>query len=452
MRVKHGWLALFLFGVLMGCQNDPGTLGLSNSTFNKDFNVIVVDTITVKVSTVRLDSLPTSNTGILLVGGYDDAKLGRTQGEAYLQIGTGSGWTPPTEATFDSLVLIAHYSGYTYGDTSYVHKFEVRRVTQPFQIYTLPQFYLTEQQYSALYTSNSKFNTSAMRADMQPLGTRTLRSRAHSKDSVTVRLSDELGRQWLTMSKDQSPDIVEESRFLDYFKGISIGTDGTDQSVLGINTTNLRIRLYYKSYVGEELTQSYHDFPFETGLYNYTRVITDRSNTALSSLSLKNNELSTSQTDNMAFIQAGSGLVTKLTFPYLTRLLRLTNVLLVNQAQIIIEPVKGTYDDKFPLPKTLTLYHTDKSNLPIQRVSANYNVNAFQAATISFDKEFDTSTGYQFTVTQLAQALLSTDGDSDRGLLITIPPEEISKTFGRAYIGAGGDYRVRLKVWYTKAN
>ncbi|MEJ1238601.1 DUF4270 family protein [Chryseolinea sp. T2] len=441
---------LVCLSLLAECVNDPNTLGLSNSTFSSDYDVVVVDTVTVRVSTVLLDSFPTSNTGVLLVGGYNDAKLGRMQGEGYMQIGTGNTWTPPADAIFDSLVLIAHYSGYTYGDTTVAHNIEVRRVTQPFQVYSMPQFWINEGQYSALYTANSKFNGSAMRYSAQPIGSKKVRIRAHSSDSLMVRINDDLGREWLRLTKENSPDLIEDSRFSEYFKGICMGTDGTDESVIGIKTENIKIRLYYKTYVGEQLTQQYHDYTFTTNLFNYSRFTADRSQTSLNTLSLAADEVTSVKTDDMAFVQSGTGLVTKVTFPYLFRLLRLTDVLLVNQALLVIEPVKDSYNDQHPLPSSLTLYHTDKRNLPLQRVYANYNTNAYQSATISFDEEFDKSTGYQFVVTQLAQQLLSTDGSTDRGLLIMPDASQLNTTVNRAYFGAGGDYRIKLKIWYTK--
>lgn len=452
MKLKYGWLVFVFLGFLASCTNDPNTLGLSNSTFTSDYRVIVVDTITIKVSTVLLDSFPTSNTGLLLIGGYNDSQLGRMDGVGYVQIGTGTTWSPPTDAVFDSLNFIAHYSGYAYGDTTINHTISVSRIVQPFQFYTLPEFWINENQYSSLYTSGSKFNSSAMRYDAQPLGTRTVRIRPHSKDSIVVRLNDDLGKEWLRLTKEQSPDLVEANRFMDYFKGISVNSANSANSVIGINTENLKIRLYYKTYVAEKLTQQYHDFTFAAGQYNYTRFISDRTDTPLSALSLANNAIPSENTNGMSFVQSGSGLVTKLTFPYLTKLLRLTNVLLVNQAQLIIEPVKDSFTAEYPLPSSLTLYYTDKTNLPLKRVTANYNANAYQTATISFDNEFDTSTGYQFTVTQLAQSLLSTEASTDRGLLVMPTVDELSKSAVRAYFGHSGNYRVKLKVWYTKSN
>lgn len=443
-------LVVLMVSLLLGCVNDPNTLGLSDNTFSKDYGVVVVDTITVRVSTVLLDSFPTSNTGVLLIGGYDDQKLGRLQGEGYVQITTGDSWSPPTDAKFDSLVLVAHYSGYTYGDTTVAHNVQVRRLTQPFQVYSLPQFYINENQYSSLYAGGSKFNVSAMRYSSEPLGTGTVRIRAHSSDSLQVRLSDELGKEWLRLTQENSPELTDPARFIEYFKGICIGTDGTCKSVIGLKTENLKIRLYYKTYVNEELTQKYHDYIFSAGQYNYTRFVADRSQTQLSNLSIANDEVTSSKTDNIAFVQSGAGLVTKITFPYLYRLLRLTDVLLVNQAMLTIEPVKYSYNDDYPLPSSLTLYHTDKSNLPLQRVYANFNTSSYQSASISFDKEFDTSSGYQFLVTQLAEQLLSTDGSTDRGLLIMPPADQLKSTVNRACFGTDGDYRIKLKIWYTK--
>lgn len=450
MGFRYRWLALLLVVGTVACVNDPNTLGLSNSTFSSDYRVVVVDTVTVKVSTVLLDSFPTSNTGTLLVGGYDDARLGRIDAEGYLQITTGSVSSIVTDAVFDSLVLIAHYDAYSYGDTTSAPTFEVRRLAQPFQTWALPQFWVNENQYSSLYAANSKFNASAMRTVEQPLGTRTISIRPHSQDSITIRLSDDLGKEWLRLAKEKAADLTDASRFLEYFKGIQLGTSGTGGSVIGIKTENLKIRLYYRTYGGgDRLVEKYIDFPYSSGLFSYTRFEADRTGTSLNGLSVKNNEIFSGNTDNTAFLQSGSGVVTKLSFPYLTRLLRLTNVLLVNQAQLIIEPVKGSYSNTFPLPSSLTLYHTDKTNLPRQRVYANYNTSAYQMASVSFDDEFDTSTGYLFTVTQLTETLLGTDEDTDRGLLIMPPLEEMNKTVNRAYFGAGGNYRVRLKIWYT---
>lgn len=452
MRTKIGYVLLVMSLALSSCSNDPGALGLSNSNFSSDYGVVVVDTMTVSVSTVLLDSIPTSGTGSLLVGGYSDNKLGRLQAEGYVQVAMGSAWEPPANAIFDSLVFVAPFSGYSYGDTTQAQTFEVRRVTQDFKTYTIPQFWINEGQYSVLYTENSKFNSSATGYDPQALGTSSVKLRPNSSDSLSIRLSDTLGQDIFQMAKDQSTTVTESARFLEYFKGISIANvSATPSCVVGLNTTGLKIRLYYKQYVDEVLEETYHEFPFSSELFNYSKVGSDRSGTVLAGLSLQNDQLFTTTTGNESFIQSGTGLVTKITFPYITKLLTMSDVLLVNQAQLIIEPVKDSFNETYPLPDNLTLYRTDKTNLPLSRVTADYSTTEYQSAYISFDEEFDTSTGYNFTLTQYITDLLVTEGNTEKGLLIMPPPDEINKTVNKVTLGAGtgSTYRVRLKVWYT---
>ncbi len=450
-RVRQGWLMLFGNVCLLACANDPNTLGISNSAFTSDYGVVVVDTVTVDVSTVLLDSFPTSNTGSVLVGGYIDNKLGRMQAEGYLQLGVGNTWTPPADATFDSLVLIAHYGDYVYGDTLAPCTLEVWRLSQPFQTWALPQFWINEGQYSSLYAANSKFSSSAMRYYDTPLGSRTIQLRPGSTDSVMVRLDNALGQQWLAMAKDQSPDITEENRFQEYFKGLCLRTTGSENSVVGLTTEDLKIRLYYRTLSGERHIQANHDFTFVSGMYSYTRFLSDRSGTPLAGLTPENKAISAARTDDMAFIQAGTGLVMKLSFPYITQMIGFSDVLLVNQAQLIIEPVKDSFSDAFPLPSTLALYHTDQSNLPQLRVYANYNTSSYQTATAGFDKEFNRASGFTFTLTQYVQELVSTDGNRDKALLVMPAPDQLNTSVNRVYLGASGDYRVRLKIWYTQS-
>src|SRR5262245_8336861 len=93
-----------VMAALMSCNNEPGSLGLGNSVFDNDYSVVVVDTIKVVASTVLLDSIPTSGTGSILIGGYSDPALGVLNAEANIQLDKGETWEPPDNAIFDSLV------------------------------------------------------------------------------------------------------------------------------------------------------------------------------------------------------------------------------------------------------------------------------------------------------------------------------------------------------------
>lgn len=441
---------LILFSTFcISCTDEPNTLGVGNNSFAKSYGVVLIDTMTVAVSTVLLDSIPTSGTGTLLAGGYEDEKLGTLQAEGYLQLGTGETWEPSAAAVFDSLVLVAKYSGYSYGDTTTVQTFEVRRITQSFKSYSLPQYWVDERQYSALYKEGSLYNSSTIRSEAVPLGTRAVRLRPGSQDSLSIRLNDDLGREWLQLAQNKSTTISQQDKFLEYFKGIAISAASLS-CVTGFTTEDVKARLYYKQYEGEEWKQQFHVFPFSSERFNYSRLSSDRTGTILENLAQHNNEVEARETSDEAFIQSGSGVVTKVHFPYVRKMIDLKDLLIVNQAQLIIEPLKNSYNEDLPLPLSLTLYQTDKSNLPLNQLYADFSTDTYQSAYISMDEEFDTSTGYIFNITQYVQKLLSTEGNLEKGLLIMPPPDEISKNVNKVYLSAGSANRVRLKVWYTQ--
>jgi hypothetical protein len=447
---SSGMLSLLI--VWSSCDNEPGSLGVGNSAVDKNYSVVLVDTIKVAASTVLLDSIPTSGTGSILIGGYSDPKLGVLNAEGYIQVGIGDAWEPADNAVYDSLVLVMNYSGYHYGDTSSAQTYTVRRITAPFKTYSLPQFWVDEKQYSALYQASSLYNSSTIRYDASGLGSKTVRPRPNSGDSVTIRLDDGLGREWLILAKNESATIKELDKFIEYFKGLSIAVSSVPEAVVGFATEDIKVRLYYREYSDEKLVQRVHEFPFTTNLSYYSKISADRTGTSLEFLNNDNDELSAYETEDEVFIQAGTGVVAKVTFPYIRKMIDLEDLLIVNEAKLILEPVNDSYNERFSLPRSLTLFETDRSNLPLTQIYADYNVTEVQKASISIDQEFDKTSGYVFTITQYMQSLLSTEGNLQRGLLITPLSGEINKGVERVYLnaGSGSAYRIKLKIWYTQ--
>src|SRR6187551_2831865 len=81
---------LFTLG-LSSCQQDAGFLTLPDD-LDKNYSLAYTDTITLATSTVLLDSIPTSNTGALLFGKYQDPKLGLVDAKAFFQVGPATKW------------------------------------------------------------------------------------------------------------------------------------------------------------------------------------------------------------------------------------------------------------------------------------------------------------------------------------------------------------------------
>ncbi|WP_350340008.1 DUF4270 family protein [Paraflavitalea speifideaquila] len=92
--------------LLISCYKEPikfGDMGNDNYT-----RVITIDTITPILSTYVLDSFPTSNNNILLIGRWEDPLMGTTRANTFFQLGLPASianLTFPNDAVYDSLAM-----------------------------------------------------------------------------------------------------------------------------------------------------------------------------------------------------------------------------------------------------------------------------------------------------------------------------------------------------------
>ncbi|MEQ8533946.1 MAG: DUF4270 family protein, partial [Imperialibacter sp.] len=88
---------------------------------------IIIDTLTLDVSTVRLDSFVTSDTERLLVGRYEDEYIGEITSTSFFEVAYQDySFYPPAASRFDSLTLVLYYD-YNYFDTLQTQTIDVFR-------------------------------------------------------------------------------------------------------------------------------------------------------------------------------------------------------------------------------------------------------------------------------------------------------------------------------------
>jgi hypothetical protein len=444
-------LSIAIAILLFSCSDEPSEIGNVFKSGDVSYGIAFVDTLTVRTSTVLLDSLPTSWTGTLLTGRYQDSKFGTVQSTAYLQLGPSTGWTPDTDALFDSVVLILPVNGIYYGDTTATSTLSVHQVTEDFATHSLPLYWTDEGNYPYFNATSGLFNTSEFVYASSALGTKTFKPRPNSADTLKIRLSDNLGSSWMQEAKQETNFFRSYTEFHKYFQGLGITeTSATAGSVLGFDASGAKIRIYYREYSSGVLESTYFDLTYTTLYYQYNKISSDRTNTPLASLQPGNKILSSELTDNEAYMQAGVGIVTKVEFPYIKDLYNVNNILLINSAVLVIEPVHGTYSATRQLPFDLTLFHTNETNVPLSPVYGDYS-DDIQYATISFDEEFGTTTGYNFSITQYMQSLFSSTYSGKPALLVATPISGFRNSVTRVCFGGGDhpDYKMKLKIHYT---
>ena len=443
---------MLVIGLLMiSCsEENPATIGFSNNT--GEYKIVYLDTLTVLTSTVLLDSIKTSGTARILAGEYADVQVGKITSSSFLSV-VPPVWEPGEYALFDSIVLILNYDGYYYGDTTSSQKITVNTLSQDLKgrVRKDPYIY-NDIPYSYFYLDGGLYNGSITASSTDELGSLIYTPHPLSSDSLVVRLDDELGAKWLEMAKKNNDSITLATSFVNYFKGLKISSLPVSSAgaVLGFETSSMKIRVYYRDNL---TTGVYEDQEADFKIYNetlqYNQIKTDRTLSLLNGISVLK-PVSSLQTNNEAFIQAGAGVLTKLEFPYLTKVFEEEDNIVVTQAQLQVSAVtdETTLDN---LPSSLGLYYTNKTNVPIGALASDNDASKSQTAALTLEKEYERKAYYTFSITSYITSALRKNTVAVNDLMIGMPSADFTNSVTRMRIDnkKNSKTRVRLILYYT---
>jgi Domain of unknown function (DUF4270) len=429
--------------LVISCD-DGEQINFSNRKNN--LQTVYVDTFSVVTSTILADSIPTSNSGTLLVGGYNDNLVGIVSASSYFQIGYSSRFLPEATSIYDSIGIVLPYTRYSYGDTTKSLTLNVHELTQSIKGRLLPQFVSVDKP-SPLRPSNALFNTSQVNYNSTPIVSKVVRFYPH-RDSLYIPLPTSLGQKWFGIAKaDTSFHFKDVTRFInDYFKGIYIeSASGTNASIAAFKLNKTKIRIYYRKLVGDVLTPSHFDLTFLVNQFNqFNRISCDRSSSPISSLS-RGKTLSSTLSQNVSYVQSGEGLITKIEFPTLKGFFKNKNIVLID-AVLDVVAVQRSYE-YFKAPASLSLYATDQSNTILGGISSG---NGILSAPIRYDYEYGLNTKYSFSVINFLNSELVTDTQSITPIAILSPA--ISTEVNRVALGNRfhPTNKIKLKIYYSQ--
>jgi len=384
-------------------------------------NIVFTDTVAVSLSTIIADSFATNSATSLLLGRYNDPYFGTVSAKNFFQM-TIPLTVPaiPETAQYDSLVFIFHPADYYYGDTSLQQTFYVNELAQAIT-------------YS--YGSNL-FNTSNVPVKTTPLGTKTISIRPVFDDSIAIRLSDIKGAELFSKLKAQSTDITDADNFLNYFHGISLATGNNDLgAIYGINGAagNSILRVHYHTTIPQPENQ-FIDFTSLANGYAFNQVLPDRSGTGLISINNGITEIPASQTNNLSFLQPGTGIYLKMTFPSLKTILSSDKIIRLIKAELFIRPAVPSFDkNKYKLPSQLYLQQTDASNIIGDPVLDSTGTAVLYASPIT-DDVYGENNYYRFNITSYINSLMTTSGSQDGGFYLMHSASELSTSVTRLVV------------------
>ncbi len=202
---------------------------------------------------------------------------------------------------------------------------------------------------------------------------------------------------------------------------------------------NLRISIYYYHQTGDIDDQYTLKLPLTNDDLQFNQIVCDRTNSVLATLTTQNAALPSSQTNDITFLQASSGLMTRIDFPTIGGLTEFQNSGVVYKAELIMHPTLNSMEIIEP-PDTIVLYDSDKTNRMISSV---------QSGILSIEQEFNENTQYSFDITSFIRYELSDNYyDTEHGLLTGFNNNDFWTTLKRVKFSASNqEYKPQLRIY-----
>jgi len=432
-------MLFFAFAIFScGTDTDAGEFVVGADYLAVNNKVILIDTVTVDMSTINFDSLVTSSQSRILIGNYEDPIFGKVKSDSYFQLGaksysllSGGSDTEAVNYVFDSISMILKYNNYYYGDTTQVQKIDIHRVLQKIKPNT---------------DDDSFYNNSVLNYSPESLGSISYKPRPTEKDSINIKIDPVFGSE--IFQKIKKREITDFTSFTEYFKGIVlVSSTASSSSVIGFHTSTSVVRMYYSKYQSQEEKSYYIDFVISESSKQFNSVSSDKTGTLLQNLPASNSKLSSILTGRQGFIQSGTGVACRIDFPNIKQLKYISDKGAIVDAQLILKPVNNSYSEKYPLADSIQVYVADNLNRISSSLVNSAGVNVYGILNKKSD-EFNENIGYTFAVGNFLQKEMLKTADAKSSLVLTLPG--ISKTVNRIVLGDQKhvNNKIQLKIYY----
>lgn len=422
---------------LWACRDD--NLSLGKSLVESSFYNVYVDTCTVDISTVKLDSIETGGDSVCQLGHYSDDVWGEVYSSYYAEYSV-TNFTPSADNAYllDSLVLRLIPSGHFWGDTLQEQRISIYQLRYPI----------------VLDNDEELYNTTSQLLKETPLTTFTYLPRPGAKREVEVRLPDALGREFLEDIVAQDDRFNSQDNFKKYFPGLAFKAEADGGCITGfmVNDTAMSLNLYYREVAVESEEKS---LTFSVNMdYAYTGIKQDCSDSPLSVVTggLENLVHSTDM-DNRAYMQGLTGYYNQLEFPYLNDLQSRGEIVSIEEAVLCLYPLAKSYNEVSQLPEDIRLYITDENNVLEDYVYGSDGVTV-QTGDLVVDEMYGKETYYSFDLTEFIRNNFGTWGSKRQKLLMSMNDDDCATTFNQVVFTnePGQDRQCRLKVRFKTYN
>ena len=445
---KHTWKcpAIKWVGILslfLASCDTPKEIG--DDLFSVEVGLNYTDTVSVKSSTVLIDSIYTGSPSVLLAGSFSHPVLGISESSFFSQVANIDTLFAKPTSVYDSLNVRLVYAGYQ-GDTTKAQTISVYRLLDSLSLKTN-------------YFANSTIRSEASILGRHTFNPRPIRTKAMNGDSaqfdtLRFRMSDAFGRELLSKYTDANVAAGGKA-FRNYFPGMLFkSTSPSAGAILNFNPGFSRMTLYYHN---PDDTKKYQiDYYFSLSnaytpelLARFNQIKSTKSG-PLAALQKPGDIVSSTATSGLTYVQAGTGVSTKIEFPHLLNLKGNRNVA-VNKAELVL-----TAADNLDLINTVGQLSIVETNATNRTLRNSYGLkyllseggSGVNTATID-----QISRTYTFNVTTAIQSLL-VGKQANSGWLIT-PALSINSAGNSGINNESARFvplqalKARLKIYYS---
>ncbi|TPG71790.1 DUF4270 family protein [Hymenobacter nivis] len=342
-RTGAGLLGLLLALVLLaGCKKGEGINDSLPAPAAVNRLAFFTDTVTVRTSTVLIDSIISSNNSGLAVGRYVDPVFGTVTGRGYVSFTLDNPLVPDQTQVYDSLALDVASDAYRYGDSTKVQRMEVHQLPNALRTDGKPYYTKDDVPYSSTV-----------------LGQRQYRTNGKVK-SLHIRLSDVLGRTLWNAGQTNQLDAQEQLGR--YLNGLALTPGANDNGAILRFGAAVVLRLYHHVANDPATVLTYTFTGGGSATPHFYHLETNRAGTALAGLTAFRQSLSSTATGNRSFVQGTLGVYTRVEFPYLRSLNQFGSSLVLNSASLQLAVPGAAQNNAASRLPTLGTALTNSSN------------------------------------------------------------------------------------------
>ena len=454
----------FVVSIIISCKKS-GDFNLGNKKQESYTGIQFTDTFSIINETLLLnDSLVSATSPYLNFGYYQDPAMGDFYSEAYCTLSLLYPGTSYAGAQVDSSYLYVSYS-FAYGDTTSTSSVSIHEVTTQMDV-SIP--YKTTSNFVTYNSSVDGVLQNTPQAPLTPFTSPqsaipfTYQTYPNSNKSLKIPLNQPFVSNILNKASNNA-----NSDFNSLFYGIVIknNTNWTSGgSVVRANYTydyqHTRLIVYY--HIGNQSDSASFGISGYTPSFN--RVIPKFSG-VLANLKKSGDTIPPIYTNGNCFIQSGTGVVTKVKIPYLTKLQSANDTSVVINKALLYVPIESTppmYDlQKYYQTSPIGLVEINPNNTYKYRPTGLAIIQATGAPQYSAGHAaIDTATSfnthiYILDITSYVQAILSSKANGTTYFIndgFIIVPANNSYQINRSVIHSSTAISnpMKLELYYTK--